>query len=84
MTALTGRGPGQTLGKKIFDVRVVRPDGAHIGYARAFLRWAVTGSLWMFGVWLGGIIDSLVALLGERGRTLHDLAIDTLVIRGAL
>ena len=74
---------GQTLGKIAFDVRVVRPDGSPIGYRRAFARWLVTGALWGFGLYVGGIIDSLVAFRDDRRRTIHDLVVDTVVIRAS-
>jgi uncharacterized RDD family membrane protein YckC len=79
-SALTGV-LGQTVGKVITGVRVTRPDGTRIGFGRAFARWLITGALWMFGVWVGGLIDSIAALLDRQGRTLHDRVADTIVIR---
>ena len=67
--------------KVLLGIRVARPDGVSIGYARAFLRWLVTGALWMFGLWIGGIIDSLVALIDSRRRTIHDMLVGSVVLR---
>ena len=80
-TALPGLFRGQTVGKSIAGIRVIRPDGAPIGYGRAFSRWAITGVLWTFGVWIGGVIDSMAPFFDERRRTIHDRVVDTIVVR---
>ena len=81
VTVLSGAKRGQTIGKMLLGIRVARLDGVSIGYARAFLRWLVTGALWMFGLWIGGIIDSLVALIDPRRRTIHDMLVGSVVLR---
>lgn len=67
---------GQTIGKMIFGLRVVRPDGASLGYARALLRA------------LGYFVSTAPFFLGfywvaftPGKRSWHDILMDTIVIR---
>ena len=67
---------GRTLGKAVFGLRVVRPDGSTISAGRAFLRY------------LGTALSALTLLAGylmivlrKDRRALHDLMADTYVIR---
>lgn len=68
---------GATLGKLMTGIRVVRPDGTHIGIGRSLLRWLlfwVDGPLTLF---LCGIISSSVS----RGhRRVGDMAADSYVV----
>jgi uncharacterized RDD family membrane protein YckC len=68
---------GASLGKLMTGIRVVRPDGSHIGIGRSLLRWLlfwVDGPLTLF---LCGIITSAVS----RGhRRLGDMAADSYVV----
>lgn len=68
---------GASLGKLMTGIRVVRPDGSHIGIGRSLLRWLlwwVDGPITLF---LCGIITSSVS----RGhRRLGDMAADSYVV----
>lgn len=66
---------GQTPGKMLMGVRVVRRDGRDIGYGRAFLRWVgYFIALIPFGLGL------IMVLLHPRRRGLHDLLAGTCVV----
>lgn len=68
---------GMTIGKWATGLRVIRSSGGDMGMGRAFLRHFVgyPVSLFTFG------IGFLIAALNARGRSLHDLIADTIVIR---
>ena len=67
---------GQTLGKRLLGVKVVRADGVEIGYGRAFLRavgyWASSSVLGLGFLW---------ALWDRRKQAWHDKIAGTVVIR---
>jgi uncharacterized RDD family membrane protein YckC len=66
---------GQTPGKMLMGVRVVRQDGGELGYGRAFLRWVgYYVALLPFGLGL------ILVLLHPRRRGLHDLLAGTSVV----
>lgn len=74
----TGRS-GQTLGKKICGIRVIRAAGERgsIGFGRALLREII-------GKWLSGLIFGLGYLMvafHKQKRALHDLVAGTYVIK---
>jgi len=83
---------GQTIGKKVLGIRVVRMDGSRVSFPRFFfLRWlgmAVLGAI--FGAICGalhiryvgnsiGLIDALF-IFGAAHRCLHDYIADTQVV----
>ena len=63
-----------TLGKMIFELRVVRNDGSKIGFGRAFARYLcyILSSILFIGF--------LMILLRPDKRGLHDLICDTKVV----
>lgn len=66
---------GQTLGKMVLKVRVVRPDGASISTGQAWGRVAmrtVLGCLW--------IVDYVPALFTLEKTSLHDMVAGTRVV----
>jgi uncharacterized RDD family membrane protein YckC len=66
---------GQTPGKMLMGVRVVRRDGGDVGYRCAFVRWVgYFIALLPFGLGL------VMALLHPRKRGLHDLLAGTSVV----
>lgn len=67
---------GQTLGKRLFGVRVVGADGGPIGYLHALGRQAA----WWLSAFLLGAGFALAALRRDR-RALHDLVAGTRVER---
>lgn len=73
---------GQTVGKKIVGIRIVRPDGGRASFPRLlFLRYGVPGLIG--AIPLVGSIFSLVNVLfifAEDRRCLHDRIADTIVV----
>jgi len=66
---------GQTIGKYIMGVRIVRLDGKAMGYPRATIRWfGYLASLLPLG------LGFLWAVVDDRRRTLHDRMAGTCVI----
>ncbi|PLX86299.1 MAG: hypothetical protein C0617_01600 [Desulfuromonas sp.] len=68
---------GQTPGKMAVRIRVIRTDGADIGYGRAFLR-EVPGKF-LSGILLG--IGYLVVAFDSQKQGLHDKIADTYVVK---
>jgi uncharacterized RDD family membrane protein YckC len=75
-TFFEGSGSGQTVGKRVFDIRVIDfSSGGPIGYGRAFLRW------------IGRILSGIVCLLGylwmlwdKEKQTWHDKIANAVVV----
>ena len=67
---------GQTPGKMLFRLRIIRVTGEEAGYARAFMRWV--GQILSF-VLLG--IGFLMIALSRKKQGLHDKIAGTYVIR---
>jgi uncharacterized RDD family membrane protein YckC len=76
---------GQTFGKRIMGIRVVRTDGSRVTFARfIFLRWlplAVVGVVPYIGG-LIGLIDPLL-IFRDSSQCLHDNIADTKVVTAA-
>jgi uncharacterized RDD family membrane protein YckC len=73
---------GQTLGKRIVGIKVVRGDGSRIGLGRIILLRVIPISLLGGIPVIGGFIslaDSLM-IFGPERRCLHDIFADTIVI----
>jgi uncharacterized RDD family membrane protein YckC len=68
-------GGGATVGKSIFQLKVVRPDGKSLNFFRAFVR--SSSYLLSFSFWL---ISLLIALFFE-GRMLHDIIAGSWVVQ---
>lgn len=68
---------GLTVGKWATGLRILREDGRDIGIGRAFLRHFVGYPLSFVTLGLG----FLMATLTTRGRGLHDLIANTIVVR---
>ena len=77
---------GRTLGKMAAGCRVVRADGQRMTFGFAVLREALVKGL-AFGIGAaitGGIVyvvDALWPLVDKENRALHDLAVDSRVVR---
>jgi uncharacterized RDD family membrane protein YckC len=66
---------GKTPGAALLGIRVVRRDGGHLGFRRAFVRTLVFPfSFLFFGLGLIGIV------IGRERRALHDVAAGSTVI----
>jgi uncharacterized RDD family membrane protein YckC len=71
---------GQSLGKRMMHIKVVRTDGAPVDLARLiFLRNAVPGLIGMCTWNVFNLVDVL-CIFTEQRRCLHDLIADTQVI----
>ncbi|SDL26903.1 Uncharacterized membrane protein YckC, RDD family [Catalinimonas alkaloidigena] len=68
---------GQSLGKKLVKIRVVRLDGGAAGVSNYLLRWL----LYPVDLLFFGVAAILTILLSGRGQRLGDLAAGTTVIR---
>jgi uncharacterized RDD family membrane protein YckC len=86
--ARAGERNGQSPGKQIVGIRVVRDGGEPVNYGWALLRQFVVIYL-LFGV-LGGfffgipiLLDYLWPLWDESNRALHDMIVSTHVVRAA-
>lgn len=77
------RSNGQTIGKKVKKIKIVRTDGSEAGLGRIFgLRMLVPGMLG--GIpYVGGLFTliNVLMIFGEERRCLHDQIADTIVIR---
>ena len=75
---------GQTIGKRIFNIKIVRPDGSRASFPRIFfLRLLLQGILQSIPFGVGALywlIDSLYLLRDDR-RCIHDHIADTVVIK---
>ena len=74
---------GQTIGKKVLGIKVVRVDGSPVSLFRVFfLRYVCNTFLTLIPI--AGSLYSLVDCLmifGESRRTVHDHIADTIVIK---
>jgi uncharacterized RDD family membrane protein YckC len=79
ITALLVARNGQTIGKRMVDIKVVRSDGSPASLGRVFwLRNVVNGLLGVIPLY--GIVD-LLCIFGVRRQCIHDLIADTIVIQ---
>ncbi|MEV0230017.1 RDD family protein [Nonomuraea sp. NPDC050786] len=70
---------GQTLGKRLFGMRVVQERGARITVAQAAVRQAVASGLeWLCCV--GMLVDLAWILFDPRKQALHDKVARTVVV----
>jgi uncharacterized RDD family membrane protein YckC len=70
---------GQTIAKRLLEIRVVRSDGSQASLGRIFwLRNVVNGLLGIIPLY--GIID-LLLIFGEKRQCIHDLIADTIVVK---
>lgn len=70
-------GCGQTPGKMLTGLTVVRRDGSRVGYGRAVLRWL---GYWVAALPLG--LGFLGVLATKERRGVHDWIAGTRVVRG--
>ncbi len=82
ITAVLVHRHGQTIGKRIVGIKVVRRDGSRAGLARIFwLRNVVNNLLGWIPV-VGGLyaLVDLLWIFGSPRRCLHDYIADTIVV----
>ena len=71
---------GQTPGKMVMKIQVRdEATGGSIGYGKAALRFIVAQVLIIL-CYISGIVDALFPLWDEKRQTLHDKAVNSLVI----
>jgi uncharacterized RDD family membrane protein YckC len=78
---------GQTLGKQLMGIRVIRPDGRRIEFLYALVREVVVKTFLFAG--LGGsltfgllwLLDCLWPLWDDENRALHDMIVNSRVVR---
>ena len=82
--ARSGEHNGQTFGKQIVGIRVIRDGGERLGFGYALLRELVVRYLLIGGVggWLffPPFLDLLWPLWDESNRALHDMVVSTHVV----
>jgi uncharacterized RDD family membrane protein YckC len=71
---------GQTVGGMLTRTQVARWDGAPVGYGRALAR-SVLLALSVFLCLVPAVVSAFLVGLGARKRGLHDLALQTQVVR---
>jgi uncharacterized RDD family membrane protein YckC len=78
---------GQTLGKQAMGIRVVRPKGQPVDFLWSVLREVVVKTLLFAGIGgsftfgLAWLLDILWPLWDDQNRALHDLIVDSRVVR---
>jgi uncharacterized RDD family membrane protein YckC len=83
--ALMARTNGQTVGRQVVGIRVVRADGKPISFGFAMVREVLIKAL-LVGVvssatgGIAGLLDVLWPLWDEENRALHDFVVDTRVV----
>jgi uncharacterized RDD family membrane protein YckC len=75
-----GGATGQTWGKRIAGIRVVRDSGERLGYTRALIRWAVAIGLTILLI-IPNLIDVLWPLWDSKRQALRDKAAGSIVVR---
>jgi uncharacterized RDD family membrane protein YckC len=83
---LMSRTNGQTLGRMVVNIRVIRADGGPMTFWFAALREIVVKSLLVgvvssFTFGLSWLLDILWPLWDEENRALHDFVVNTRVIK---
>ncbi len=71
---------GQTPGKKLLGLRVVRDGGYPIDFGASLIRNLIRVGEWIFGYY---IIAAISALISPENKRLGDLAAGTIVVRDA-
>lgn len=71
---------GRTIGKRIFNIRVITTEGGPVRFRHAAIR-SMIGTFDFFFPAPGGLIAVSFALLTKRSQRLGDLAAGTIVIR---
>ncbi len=82
LMARTGKANGQTFGKQMMDIRVVRVNGERVTFWNGFLRYVIGQQLLMSLTFLiYAPFDYLWPLRDPRNQALHDKIARTLVVR---
>jgi uncharacterized RDD family membrane protein YckC len=69
---------GQSWGKKIMKIKVVKIDGTEVDFVSSLIRWIFR----LVDIWfLFGSISCITVILNKKGQRLGDMAANTTVIR---
>ena len=71
---------GQTVGYMALGLRLVRSDGTQVSLGRAIARMLLVSLSFSFGG-VPALISAFMIGMSDRKQALHDLAVDTLVMR---
>jgi uncharacterized RDD family membrane protein YckC len=87
LMARGGERNGQTWGKQVVGIRVVRDNGVPIGLGFGFLREFVVKNLlfWFVGgffFYIPTLVNYLWPLWDDQNRCLHDMIVSSHVVRG--
>jgi uncharacterized RDD family membrane protein YckC len=70
---------GQSIAKKMLQIKVVRADGSRVSLSR--LIWLRNAVMWVLNlIPLFGVVDALF-IFGESRQCLHDKIADTIVVK---
>ncbi len=69
---------GQSWGKKILKIKVVKIDGTSVTFMSYFLRWIIRMVEVLFTL---GSVATITIILNQKGQRLGDIAANTTVIR---
>jgi uncharacterized RDD family membrane protein YckC len=79
ITALLVARNGQTIAKRLLEIKVVRSDGTPASLGRIF--WLRNFVNWLLGVIPLYVLVDALFIFSERRQCLHDLIADTIVVR---
>jgi uncharacterized RDD family membrane protein YckC len=71
---------GQTMAKRVLEIRVVRSDGSQASLGRIFWLRNVVGIFLLSAIPLYFLIDALF-IFSQRRQCVHDLVADTIVVK---
>lgn len=74
---------GQTIGKRLLHIKVVRTDGSRCTFARYFFMRIILTSLVGAIPFIGGVVNlvGLLLIFRESRKCLHDEIADTIVVK---
>lgn len=74
---------GQSIGKKVLGIKIVRSDGSHADFSRIVSRRLVPVQALPLIPFLGGLFSlvDLICIFRESGQCIHDQIADTKVIK---
>ena len=71
---------GQSLGKRVLGIRIVRDQGGPITWGRIFLRELLLKQIVQLALFPLFVVDSLWAAFDKERRSLHDFVVRTHVV----
>ena len=79
ITALLVARNGQTLGKRVLEIKVVRSDGSPASLSRIFVLRNLLN--WLLGIIPLYVLVDHLFIFGVRQQCIHDLLADTIVVK---